>query len=692
MPSQKTKRTNSTGVAILLTMLMTLVAADSFWGSALGQTAQITHDTKSEFQNGVFDQTVLRGTEESPKIKIGPQKVFSWAFDDSAFTSGWKPIKSGLLAVAEAISGQIHLKAQRSSGEIESFAFFSKSVSPADKFVVEYRIKFIRIEPSGVAVPGDALLTQPKGACARLDLFKSGRGGLRVDIFADKMVSVWTRNFSLKDYPTTAYVNVPTELSRWYTLRFEGDFADPAFRVQVYRDNIPIGELKGHPNNIGTTLRPMAYSRRPGTISEIYVDSIRMGAVKTVLPPQGTYTSPVLDLGAGALGNLSWREQNIFGDTFPYPWHEWDRFWGNPILDDLHTIHNFVENILVDVNDSLQTPIRYPHPTLGEKYWLVYANPSEIRLAYSDDLIHWTPYEGNPVLTHGTGEISVSTPQLFKDGSRFYMIHDAGMGSPHGLATRLTFSTAPSPLGPWTRGPVILDIGAPGKWDEGRVTEPFVFKDGGMYYLFYMGDILPPYCRREQIGLATTPAANFPRGPWTKRGLVLPANPDPAGWDRGLTADPSIIKVGDTFYMLYTGSYGDAQWKLGIAWAKNPLGPWNRPPAPSLEPVPGSWMSDSLLRGAIHYHEGKFILPFSGTDTKKFRGGIATAEANIPEILITFETRTSPDGVQWEEWRPVLNGAPISSTPNRYFQYRSRFHLSRSGKTPILLSVTLNYE
>lgn len=89
---------------------------------------------------------------------------------------------------------------------------------------------------------------------------------------------------------------------------------------------------------------------------------------------------------------------------------------------------------------------------------------------------------------------------------------------------------------------------------------------------------------------------------------------------------------------------------------------------------------------------GKFILPFSGTDTKKFRGGIATAEADIPEILITFETRTSPDDVQWEEWRPVLNGAPIASTPNRYFQYRSRFHLSRSGKTPILLSVTLNYE
>jgi len=236
-----------------------------------------------------------------------------------------------------------------------------------------------------------------------------------------------------------------------------------------------------------------------------------------------------------------------------------------------------------------------------------------------------------------------------------------------------------------------LDIGAPGEFDDGRVCESFVLRDGDTYYLFHMVDHYP-YSYSEQIALATTSAADFPLGPgggnWTKHGLILPHNPDPTAWDSGLTADPSVIKVNATFYMLYTGSYANEAWKLGIAYSDSPFGPWTRPDSPSLvQGPPGSWDDDRLLRGAIHYHNGKYIMPYTGNNGSMYRGGIATADPL--DELIDFETRTSPDGSTWEEWKPVLNGSTIQSSPNTYVQYRATLH---SGSSPTLTSVKITYQ
>ncbi len=143
--------------------------------------------------------------------------------------------------------------------------------------------------------------------------------------------------------------------------------------------------------------------------------------------------------------------------------------------------------------------------------------------------------------------------------------------------------------------------------------------------------------------------------------------------------------------MLYTGSYANANWKLGIAWSKSLFGPWNRPSSPTIVPSPNSWDRDRLVRGAIHYHQGKYYMPYTGSDGAKYRGGMATAVPYAPDPLITFETRTSPDGIYWEGWKPVANGSPIPSTPHRYFQYRGTFRLSSSGQSPTLTSVTINY-
>jgi len=669
-------------VVIMATFLITSMLL----ANSVQAQEQVIHDAQTEF-SGIHDQTVLEGTEAAPEIMLESNKQDTWSFEDYDFASGWLPLKKDL-ATAEISSGQIHLRAQRYALN-ESYALFYRDIAVPNKFVVEYNIYFQSIEPSGVAVPGDALGAQPTGACARLDVFNA-TSGLRVDIFTDMMVSFWTRNSGIKDYPTLAYFDFESVNDQWYTLRFECDFTTN--NVEVFMDGVNIGSLLADNRNSSTPrIRPMAYSREIGSVAEVYIDSVKLGTTEEDYYSSGTYTSQELELNATALGALSWTQDEA---TWPYPWGEWTKYSGNPVLGvDADTGKGVLpENMLTDIKDPLQQPIMYEHPTLGYKYWLVYGTCCgyDIRLAYSDNLMDWTPYEGNPILSPGTGESYLFSPNLFKDGDTYYLFYDVALP-----AQRVAYATATSPLGPWTKVQVILELGVAGDWDEGRVTEPFVFKDGDTYYLFYMGDT-HPYGDKEEIGLATTSSSSFPLGEeagglWTKHGLILPHNSDPAAWDRGLTADPSVIKVGGTFFMLYTGSYANVNWKLGVAWADSPYGPWNRPSSPNLFPGPDSWDNNRLVRGAIHYHGGNYYMPYSGRGTT-YRGGMATAPAIDLEGLITFETRTSPDGSAWTSWEAVDNGSPINSPADFYLQYRATLNRPPAPFSPVLTSVTINYE
>jgi hypothetical protein len=674
------KKLLSTIILALLTV--SLIAPTLLISTVQAQASQVVHDTKTEFAPGTFYQTVLEGTETAPEIELGKDTTFSWSFADDDIT-GWTYATKGAAAVAEeSPAGQIHLKALYDVDE--SYGFASHSVSFPNEFVVEYRLYFDSIQASGVA---DPFVSQPTGACARLDVWNPSVG-FRMDVFTDRMVSFYREGTTGVNYPTIAYFDIATNLAQWYTLRFEINFSDPALKVQVYRDSLWIGQLKADTRNgaSGQSVRLLAYSRGSSSgVAEFHVDYVKVGSKTTTIYDSGTYTSATLDLGATSFGKLSWTEMI---PTSPYPWGEWTKYAGNPVLPTTQTL---VENMLVDVNDPEQKPLLY-----DGKYWLCYADTSTLRLAYSTDpnLLTWTPYS-SPVLSPGAGEYYLYSPNIFKNGDTYYLVYDVAKDSPHGSAQRIAYATAPTPVGPYTKGPVILDVGTAGEFDDGRVSEPFVFKDGATYYLFYMGDRVP-YGNSEQVALASTSAADFPLGPgggnWTKHGLILPHNPDPAAWDCGLTADPSVIKIGGTFYMLYTGSYANAHWKLGIAYALSPLGPWTRPPGPNV-PLgpPGSWDSDRLVRGAIHYYNGRYVMPYTGA-LSGYQGGIATANPFVVEELVGLETRTSPDGSAWEEWKPVLNDSAIQSSPNRYFQYRATLHKSSSGTSPTLTTVTINYQ
>ncbi|MBD3382528.1 MAG: hypothetical protein GF404_10065 [candidate division Zixibacteria bacterium] len=638
---------------------------------------QLLHDTQTDFAGGVFDQTVLDGSENEPQILIDYFTTSTWDFVDDSI-AGWTFTENQPGNVAEENpDGQIHLKSMPHPTE-ESYAFASRTNMPiTNQFVVEFYLYFDSLQDSKVVDPFTEI---PHGACQRLDIINSD-AGFRMDIFTDRMVSFYKED---ETYPTVSYVDVTTELETWYKIRLEGDFDDPSLPVQVYRDDIWVGELNGDTlNSASNTIRMLNYSRNDQSgVAESHIDWIKYGLVEIdEFYSDGSYTSQVLELGpVDSFDSLTWT-----GTTSPYPWNSWEKYENNPVISGTA----LVENILTDIDDPLQQPIMY-----DGKYWVIYSANSSLQLAYTTDpnLLNWTKYEGNPILSPDAGENYVYSPQIFMEGSTYYLFYDVSLSIDN--KQRLEYATALAPTGPWTKGQIILDLGATGQWDALRVSEPFVWKEGDTYYMYYMGDFQCNGCA-EQIGLATTTAALFPLGPeadgtWTRQGLVLPHNPDGSGWDSGLTADPSIIKVDGIYYMRYTGSYANEHWQLGTAWAIDPMGPWFRPDAPDIVlGGEGEWDDDRLVRGAIHYHNGLWYSPYTGAGGP-YQGGMATASSAISDLL-TIETRTSEDGVEWEEWTEVTAGGQIQSTPNQYLQYRVNF-VSSGDFSPVLNSISIEYQ
>ncbi len=651
---------------------------------------ELNHLTQSDFAPGSFFQTVLGGTEENPEIGLGSYTFFSWNFDDDDI-EGWTYDfnESGSIA-EESPSGQIHLLAQFGSLPSGSWAYAERSdAAIPDVCSIEFLICFDAIDSSGVA---DPLVEQPTGASCRLDILRNDLG-FRMDIFRDRMASFHREGTTGADYPVNAYVDVTTNLGQWYTIRLDCDFTEPGLPVQVYQDDVWVGELYADTRNtvVEAKIRPLAYSRvsDSGT-AECHVDRVRVGFIDTALYSTGTYTSEVLDLNAGLLSTFTWGEV----PSSPYPWENWTKYAGNPILAG----PALVENMLVNIEDPFQQPLQY-----DGRYWLCYSSggPGQsICLAYTTDpeLLSWTDYESNPVLAPITGENFVFSPHLFKDGSTYYLFYDVALSSDS--RQRIAYATAPAPTGPWTRGQIVLEMGDPGEWDDYRVAEPFIVKEGDTYYLYYMGEKDCGGCS-EQIGVSTTTAALFPLGPeagglWTKLGVALSPNPDPGEWDGGLVSNPSVIRFGSVYFMRYSGSIDNVGWRAGLAWATDPSGPFHRTESIDLDiGSPGAWDDVKVMRGAIHYHQGQWYCLYTGggetSGWTSYQAGIATANVRYVGDALIFETRTSANGSVWSDWLAVSNGGIVPSSPARLFQYRATFNESPEELSPVLFSVSLGY-
>ena len=132
-----------------------------------------------------------------------------------------------------------------------------------------------------------------------------------------------------------------------------------------------------------------------------------------------------------------------------------------------------------------------------------------------------------------------------------------------------------------------------------------------------------------RLGVAS---ADHPLGPFKKHGNQPVLNLGPSGsWDDRHVACAMVLKEGDTYYMWYSGLGSGPKgkrWTIGLATAKHPLGPWKKHEG---NPV----LVDFGYVGGMVKKDGKYLLysahPISFPGYHDDYSPLAVATAEKPE-------------------------------------------------------------
>ena len=186
--------------------------------------------------------------------------------------------------------------------------------------------------------------------------------------------------------------------------------------------------------------------------------------------------------------------------------------------------------------------------------------------AESSDGETWQKYAGNPVLEPGeSGDWDSSFRgqiALIEDGG-IYKMWFSGAGTSGPWQTGYATSTDGLDWDIYSGNPV-LEVGAPGSWDEQEANGPNVIKDSAVYKMWYHG------CNADYSECSIGYATSSDGVNWTKYtgNPVLEATP--GGWDESGLFLPRVINNGATFEMWYRsdGKTGYAASPDGIVWTK----------------------------------------------------------------------------------------------------------------------------
>ncbi len=166
-------------------------------------------------------------------------------------------------------------------------------------------------------------------------------------------------------------------------------------------------------------------------------------------------------------------------------------------------------------------------------YWYQAGDPVRIALAHSSDGRAWVK-DHDPVLEPGPlgsfDERGVSDPYVIRAGGAFYLFYtglDRARRQRLGIA-RSTDGVHWSKL----RSNPILEMGAPGAFDENGLGEPAVWSSAGVWWMLYTGRSAT---EQRRIGLAKS----IDRIHWERDQTFPPIAGDQA-WDREVVCDPTL--------------------------------------------------------------------------------------------------------------------------------------------------------
>jgi len=249
------------------------------------------------------------------------------------------------------------------------------------------------------------------------------------------------------------------------------------------------------------------------------------------------------------------------------------------------------------------------------------------RLKLDVDPLTWTKDASNPVLIYGSSgkwdDIMVYDPSFLSTGGTNYLYYVGGTAPTEkiGYASATDLKTYTK----YASNPVLS--ASVGKFDSMGVRDPDVQFIDGYSKMYYAG-------RGASTGInfAVTSDMNA----WTKYDPGPGFTPSAAGWDKGMVRDPSVIRVNNTYYMLYAANNtGFDLWRIGLAKSYDNGFFWTRPASNEVLDVgAGNKFDDMALRSpSVIFDKDRYLMFYVGKDVSTGTGKIGLA--------------TSTDGATW---------------------------------------------
>lgn len=207
------------------------------------------------------------------------------------------------------------------------------------------------------------------------------------------------------------------------------------------------------------------------------------------------------------------------------------------------------------------------------------------------------------------------------------------------------YAAGESPLGPFEFQHVALAGSGRPTFDRDVIHNPTILRVGARWYLYYTGNFgngeYWDHRNHQRVGVAV---ADHPAGPWERFPTPL-LEVRPGRFDHLITTNPSATIMPDGRILLMYKTVGEGEPPFGgkvthgVAFAEDPLGPFERLPHPVLEhPTEAFPLEDPY----VWYGPDRFYAIL-----KDFKGVYTGAGPS----LALFE---SADGLAWEPSTHVL--------------------------------------
>lgn len=262
----------------------------------------------------------------------------------------------------------------------------------------------------------------------------------------------------------------------------------------------------------------------------------------------------------------------------------------------------------------------------------------EITVNWGQNTLRWVDYQNNPILS--VKDIPyftfvVDQAQVMYDNGKYKMWFENLYNSGHG---DISYAESNDGISWQTESSnPIFTVGKAGAWDDYAVAAGYIFKENGVYKLYYAG-MQDPHTGARQIGLATSTDGIH----WERYSDNPVFESDSSQYFLGVH---SVLKINNVYYMYYDASpENDYKFNINLATSTDGIHWTKYNGNPILSPTQ-AWEAGSISYATIVQDENGYKMTYGNN----VQNGIGMAY--------------SSDGIHWtkDSSNPVFDLSDVSN-------------------------------